>query len=135
MTVTRDVIEDLLPLYLAGEASDDTRALVEASLTRDPDLARLARGMAGPEFPKLEEQLTEDAEMRSIKRTKRMLAWKSWLLGLGLFYGLLPFSFVFSEEQGFRWLVLGGSVWPLAFYVPLAAVCWTGYFVLRRKLA
>ena len=29
MKVTRDVVTDLLPLYLAGDASEDTRALVE----------------------------------------------------------------------------------------------------------
>ena len=44
--VTRDVIEDLLPLYVAGEASRGTRTLVEAVLKRDPDLARLASAMA-----------------------------------------------------------------------------------------
>jgi hypothetical protein len=43
MEVTREVILDLLPLYLAGEASADTQALVKHYLEHDPDLARLAR--------------------------------------------------------------------------------------------
>jgi anti-sigma factor RsiW len=43
MGVTRDVVLDLLPLYLAGEASPDTQALVKDHLEHDPDLARLAR--------------------------------------------------------------------------------------------
>ena len=43
MEPTRDVIKDLLPLYLAGEASADSRALVEEHLDRDPDLAEQAR--------------------------------------------------------------------------------------------
>jgi predicted anti-sigma-YlaC factor YlaD len=43
MEPTRDVIKDLLPLYLAGEASADSRALVEEHLGRDRDLAELAR--------------------------------------------------------------------------------------------
>jgi hypothetical protein len=43
MKVTRDVILDVLPLYLADEASADTRALVKDYLERDPDLAQLAR--------------------------------------------------------------------------------------------
>ena len=42
MKVTRDVILDLLPLYLAGEASADTRILVEKYLETDPKLAQLA---------------------------------------------------------------------------------------------
>ena len=42
MAVTRDVILDLLPLYLADEASEDSRALVKEHLDNDPDLAKLA---------------------------------------------------------------------------------------------
>ncbi len=42
MEITRDVILDLLPLYVAGEVSEDTRKLVEAYLETDDDLKRLA---------------------------------------------------------------------------------------------
>ena len=38
MEVTRDVILDLLPLYMADEVSADTRALVEEYLESDPSL-------------------------------------------------------------------------------------------------
>ena len=40
MKVTQNVIHDLLPVYLAGEASADTAVLVEEFLRLDPDLAR-----------------------------------------------------------------------------------------------
>jgi anti-sigma factor RsiW len=42
MAVTREVILDLLPLYLSDEASPDTRALVEEYLESDQELDRLA---------------------------------------------------------------------------------------------
>jgi hypothetical protein len=42
MKVTRDVIYDLLPSYFAGDASDDTRALVEAYFETDPEFGRMA---------------------------------------------------------------------------------------------
>jgi hypothetical protein len=42
MKLTRNVILDLLPLYLSDEASPDTQKLVEQQLEADPDLARLA---------------------------------------------------------------------------------------------
>jgi len=44
MKVTREVIYDLLPSYFAGDASDDTRALVEAYFETDPEFARMASG-------------------------------------------------------------------------------------------
>ena len=42
MTVTRDVILDLLPLYFAGQVSHDTRTLVDEFLQTDPDFARMS---------------------------------------------------------------------------------------------
>jgi hypothetical protein len=42
MTVTREVIYDLLPGYFANEASADTRALVEEYFETDPEFARMA---------------------------------------------------------------------------------------------
>ena len=48
MEPTRDVIKDLLPLYLAGEASADSRALVEEHLDRDPDLAQIRTDFGPP---------------------------------------------------------------------------------------
>lgn len=38
MKITREVITDLLPLYLAGEASKDTQELINEFLQTDPDL-------------------------------------------------------------------------------------------------
>ena len=46
MNITRDVINDLLPVYLAGDASADTRALLEDYLRRDPALAADVRAQA-----------------------------------------------------------------------------------------
>ena len=43
MEVTREVILDLLPLYFADEASEETKTLIEKHLETDPDLARLAK--------------------------------------------------------------------------------------------
>ena len=42
MKVTREVVYDLLPAYFAGDASDDTRALIEAYFATDPEFARMA---------------------------------------------------------------------------------------------
>lgn len=43
MTVTRDVVSDLWPLYASGEASADTRTLVEGFLAGDPAFAAALR--------------------------------------------------------------------------------------------
>jgi hypothetical protein len=43
MRVTRDVIYDLLPSYFAGDASDDSRALVQEFFASDPEFGRMAQ--------------------------------------------------------------------------------------------
>ena len=44
--VTKNVIMDLLPLYLAGEVSEDTSELVKEHLEADPELAETAKEIA-----------------------------------------------------------------------------------------
>lgn len=43
MKVTRNVILDLLPLYAAGEVSEDTRLMVEEYFEKDNEMARAAQ--------------------------------------------------------------------------------------------
>jgi hypothetical protein len=74
MAVTRDVILDLLPLYLADEASSDSRALVTDHLERDPELARLAQQWKGrlPEPPPA--PVNPDAQAIAYQEAKRQIA-------------------------------------------------------------
>ncbi|MDX9760371.1 MAG: hypothetical protein RBU27_14535, partial [Bacteroidota bacterium] len=44
--LSRNVIIDLLPAYIAGEASEETRRLVEEYAARDPRIAELLRSEA-----------------------------------------------------------------------------------------
>ena len=43
MTVTRQVVRDIWPLYTAGDVSDDTRRLVDEFFAQDPEWARMLR--------------------------------------------------------------------------------------------
>lgn len=71
LDVTRDVVSDLYPLYRSGEASRDTRALVEGFLAGDGEFAatlreteRLAPGFAAP-------RLSPDAELRLLEAAQQ----------------------------------------------------------------
>jgi anti-sigma factor RsiW len=72
--VPRNVILDLLPLYLAGEASADTAALVDDFLKTDPELAKLAERMANPRLPEVPVRTSTEAAMAAyIKANERLL--------------------------------------------------------------
>jgi hypothetical protein len=72
MEITRDVILDLLPLYMADEVSEDTRDLVERYLENDPELSTLARRYkAALELPNdIPVPLTEEDKMKAYRQSK-----------------------------------------------------------------
>lgn len=73
MEVTRNVIMDLLPLYVAEEASADTRALVQKHLESDPELARVAREMTGAVTSRdVPVPLTKETGMEAFLEIKRL---------------------------------------------------------------
>jgi hypothetical protein len=72
--VTREVILDLMPLYLAGEVSADTRALVEDYLESDAELAALAHESAAFKLPPdVPTPLTQEDRMKTFLQVKRLM--------------------------------------------------------------
>ena len=89
MEITRNVILDLLPLYLANEVSADTRALVEKYLKNDPQLAKIAEQSSAKELQEnIPVPLTEDDKMIAYRKTKRLIVLFSIILA-----GFISFIF------------------------------------------
>ncbi len=130
MNVTRDVVKDLLSLCAAGEASADTRALVEEWLRSDPELAReaaRAETVALPDVP----TLAPTAEKQALDRTRRHLRWRTVLLGLAAYVSTLPFSVTFGS-RGYEGLLI--KDWPQRTVVAAIAVAlWVVYWRLARR--
>lgn len=138
MSVTRDVVTDLLPVYFSGEASEDSRRLVEEYFREHPDFERIARRAATPlETLRSAHAVTPDAEKE--KGEMRRIGWelrsrRVWA-ALAAFYTLWPFVPFVSRQLG-EWLgaphTWGGriSVWCIA------AFFWLFYIIRlsRRNL-
>lgn len=74
MEITRDVILDLLPLYLADEVSADTRALIEKYLETDPKLAAVAERSKAMELQgEIPIPLSKGDEMKTYQKAKLRL--------------------------------------------------------------
>ena len=72
--VTNNIILDLLPLYLAGEVSDDTAALVKKHLEADPELAETAKQMAKADsLNKVPIPFRKEAAMESYQEAKKWM--------------------------------------------------------------
>ena len=134
MHITRQVIEDLLPVYAAGEASDDTVALVEEFLRQDPQLARAVAALRANPLPGLETALPPEQEKEALTMTKKLLRWRGTLMGAATFLSLLPMSFHFDDGR-ITWMFMQDMPRAAVIAVCLAAVAsWGGFFYTTRKL-
>jgi hypothetical protein len=114
MKVTRDVILDLWPVYESGEASAETRALVEQFLRDDPEFAELVRSRTPlASRPQSVPELSRDHELETLRRTQRLLLLRQQLLLLGLLFIMTG-----AYLRVFRAFILGASV--LCFLASLA---------------
>ncbi len=98
--VTRHVIEDVWPLYSSGEASADTRALVEAFLQQDPEFAQMLRESATDSFSSPEPPaLSPDHELRTLVRIRKRLTGPIMFLQLALAFTCFSFGALISDTS------------------------------------
>jgi predicted anti-sigma-YlaC factor YlaD len=134
--VTRAVIDDLLPLYLEGEASADSRALVEAYLQQDEELARLVRATPDERTALMTTHtvtpLAPEIERRAFARTRATLRWQAWTLAFAILLTVLPFTFgdLGDGRTFFMLRDVPASAW---LWVPAGAL-WIRYVWLQRKV-
>ena len=139
MKITREVVADLLPAYLAGEASADTRALVEEFARGDAEFARTLEGQrrevaAGANaLRRPASALPDDHELRTLVRTRRMAERLRWLMGIALAFTVFPLSFTFEESHITFLLVRDVPSLAMACWVA-AAGFWIGFLSTQRKL-
>jgi anti-sigma factor RsiW len=126
MSITRPVILDLWPAYVSGEASAETRALVDEYLRTDPEFARQLRdnplGDASPP------PLPPDIEVNAFARARRQLRGFPWLLQLAILFSAFAFGRIVSDTS---W-----DVSPRNFIITAAiAVCfWIAFFVTLWRM-
>lgn len=131
MKITRDVVRDLLTVYLSGEATADTRAVVEEWLKTDAELARQAdearRGDLPPVAPP-----APSVEQRAFARTKRGLRLRAITLGTAIYVSMLPLTVTFNRH-GFQGLMIQ-DWWERILLLAIAAGLWGAYFRMSRRL-
>ena len=134
MNITRNIIADLYPVYQSGEASADTRALVEEYLRGDPEFARRLWESAQAVLPEAAPAaLPREHEIETLARTRQLVRRRGGLLGLAIFFTMLPFSSVF--ERGHFTFIVCRDAPQLALVSWLAAAAtWAAFLRTRHRL-
>ena len=131
MNVTKEIINDLIPLYVANECSADTRALVEEYLQRNPQQAEELRRIMTTSVPQAVPSARNLDEVRSFREARRRLRRRSWLMAFAIFFSLAPFSFFATGER--TWWLLRDAPASAVVYASLGVVCWIIYAVERSR--
>lgn len=134
MNVTQAVVTDLLPIYFSGEASSDTKSLIEDYFHDNPDFERIARS-AGMPLETLRAAapvpVGSEKEKRDLESVRCGLNRRKWLFGVSLFLTLSPLLFYFTH--GHLVSLMGrDAFWEVGFDWSMAAVLWSLYFARLR---
>lgn len=135
MTVTRDVVYDLLPLYFAGQVSEDTKTLVADFFKADPEFGRMAERFASLIKDERDERRSGDRQQHAVltlDRTRRFVRYRNQLIGFAVGCSLMPFSFGFGGGDH-TWFMLRDNPQLAALFAIVGLGCWIGAYVMGRQ--
>lgn len=134
MNITKDVIQDMLPLYFSGECSSDTKLLIEEFLNANPEFAVRAKDLLRNPLPEnIPGQVGKQDELRSLAKTRRMLKIRSYILGFAIFFSIAPFSFLYANNR-FYWFMIEAPV-SATIYGIIGIGFWVTYVILKSKIS
>ena len=132
MNISRDVVKDLIPVYLAGDASADTQALVESYLKTDPELARDVAAARGTSLG-LPATRPPTAEKQTLDATRQLIKSRTSTLVVATIFTVLPLTFAFHGTTITFLLIRDAPIIGIAWWVT-AAIMWIWHVRIRRRL-
>jgi anti-sigma factor RsiW len=132
--LSSDVVRDLWVLVEAGEASADSRALVEEQLAADPALAAELRATTAARALPATAPPPLAVEREALERTRRRLSVRTQCFAVALFFTLLPFSILVRDGEIVFLLVRDAPTIAAVWWL-VAAVMWGFYLRIRRGLS
>jgi len=130
--IPQHVILDLLPLYLAGEVSEETRYLIEEYLKTDPQLAILAeQAKHAPSLQEIPVPITKETEMEALKKVKKMMLSVQHHVFLAV---AVVATFMVGISAVFLWDEPRGPQAPYIFG-GLALIFWIAFFWVNKRIS
>ena len=131
MNITKDIISDLIPLYVANECSADTRVLVDDYLRQHPQDAAELQRIVSTSIPSAMPKAARLDEMESLLRARRIVRRRSWLMAFAIFFSVAPFSFLHTGGRTYVFLLEAPTA--ALIYGIIAVVLWIAYAIVRSR--
>jgi uncharacterized membrane protein YcjF (UPF0283 family) len=123
MKIEKDIILDLLPLYIDKTASEKSRKAIELFAKEDKEIEMLL------EATRDENSNFEENEMDILNETKRIIKLRSYLLGFGLMFLFLPLT-TYGSSNEIIW-----NMWRDAQNYAIASILiGVGFLVYRSRV-
>ena len=100
MSISKNVIRDLLPVYAAGEASLETQALVAEACASDAELRAEVESLGTVGIPDAPPPV--ELGMETMHRTRTLLRQRTFLVGFSYFATTLPLALLDRPFAGAR---------------------------------
>jgi hypothetical protein len=131
MTLPPAIMNDLLTVYLAGEASPETKRLIEEYASSHPEFTAKLMGAAAFSLPVSSTQ--PDVHLQALKQARQFVTLRSIFLGSAIFFTLVPFIQVF--RNGHLYFSLMRDAPPLAIAAAsIAGASWIACYVMHRGI-
>lgn len=131
MELPRDVMDDLAVIYLSGEASAETRKLVEGYAAGHADYAAALNAVVPAAVQTASEM---EGEMKALKRTKEFLLLRTVFLVMAVAFTMSLGLFTFNSE-GVTFLLYRDAPGVFWAFTGVAAASWAAWIVMRLELA
>jgi hypothetical protein len=127
-------MNDLLTVYLAGDASADTRTLVEDFARRQPEFAARLKAASALVIPAASTLPAPGiGEVHALRRTRQYLFVRTMFLAWAIVFTLLPLAFTFGSE-GTRIVFWGSHPGLVLAFWSLAGASWVAWTVIQRQV-
>jgi hypothetical protein len=133
MTLPREVMNDLLTIYLAGEASPATRTLVETYAREDADFAHSLNASQSLDLPAFEVPDQDRKRLQTLKLVRQYIFLRTLFLAMGIAFTLIPFSLTI-QNGAVTFLLLRDSPGLGYAFLSIAAASWTAFYIMRREI-
>ena len=120
MQITENIIQDLLPLYLAEEVSMETRVMIEDYLETDVQLAKMVeKAKLVPQTADIIDPIDMDDEMKTFRKAQRKMLQDHMIVQYYVFFGLsIFFTLIWLLSIFFEVGRLGFPTFAVA------SICW-----------